>query len=141
MERAISYITVFPDSQSGIKLFVDQVLDQIEARKSLELLAKLTAMEKIIEGIKEGIKSQILDEADLSGEKIFEINGIKYEKRNRTTYYYHNCAMHEELKTKLKKMEDIMKVINEPIADVETGEIIPPALKSYTEYISVTLKK
>ena len=141
MERAISYITVFPDSQSGIKLFVDQVLEQIEARQSLELLAKLTAMEKIIEGIKDGIKDQILNEADLCGEKVFEISGTRYEKRTRTTHHYHNCAMHEELKARIKKLEDVMKAIQAPIADVDTGEIIEPSLKSFSDYIAVTLKK
>ncbi len=141
MERAISFITVMPDTQAGIKRFVEQVLDQVEARQALPLLVKLTAMEKIIEGVKDGIKDQILDEADLTGEKVFTIDGTRFEKRSRTTHHYHNCPLHEELKARLKKLEDVMKVIEAPIADTDTGEIIEPSLKSFTDYIAVTLKK
>jgi len=141
MEKAISYITVMPDSQAGIKLFVDKVLSEIEPREALPLLAKLTAMEKIIEGIKDGIKDQILDEADLGGEKVFTVDGVMFEKRTRTTHHYHNCKLHEELKARLKKLEDVMKAIQAPIADVDTGEIIEPSLKSFSDYVAVTLKK
>jgi FMN-dependent NADH-azoreductase len=141
MERAISFITVMPDSQAGVKLFIEKVLSEVEIREALPLLAKLTAMEKIIEGVREGLKDQILDEASLTAEKVFTINGTRYEKRTKTTNHYHNCQLHEELKARLKKLEDVMKVIEAPIADTDTGEIIPPALKSYTDYIAVSLRK
>jgi uncharacterized ParB-like nuclease family protein len=141
MERAISFINVMPDTKSGIQLFVDQVLDQVEARQSLNLLVKLTAMEKIIEGIKDGIKDQLLQEADLTGEKVFTIDGVKFEKKSRTNYYYNNCPRHEALKSELKALEDLMKTLPAEMADTDTGEIIPPANKSFTEFISVTLKK
>jgi len=139
MERAISYINIMPDTKSGIELFVNQVLDQVEARQSLNLLVKLTAMEKIIEGIKDGIKEQILQEADLNGEKSFTIDGVRFDKKSKTTYYYNHSTAHEALKSKLKAMEDMMKIGE--YVDTETAEVIPAANKSYTEYIAVTLKK
>ena len=139
--KAISYITVIPDTQKGINLFVEKVLSEVESRQALSLLVKLTAMEKIIEGVKEGIKDQILDEADLGGEKVFTVDGVRFEKRTRTTHHYHNCQLHEELKGRLKKLEDVMKAIQAPIADVDTGEIIEPSLKSFSDYVAVTLKK
>lgn len=141
MERAIYYINIMPDTQEGIRLFVEKVLSEYEAGQSLQLLAKLTAMEKIIEGVKEGIKEQLLTDADLTGEKVFTINGVRYEKRTRTTNHYHNCQLHEDLKAQIKRLEDVMKSIQAPIADTETGEIIPPALKSFTDYVAVTLRK
>lgn len=141
MERAISYINIMPDTQEGIQLFIDKVVNEIEVREALPLLAKLTAMEKIIEGVRERLKDQILDEASLTSEKVFTINGTRYEKRSRTTHYYHNCPLHEELKERIKKLEKIMQTIEAPIADTDTGEIIPPALKSFSDYIAVTLKK
>jgi len=56
MERAISYINVMPDTKSGIQFFVEKVLSEVEIREALPLLVKLTAMGKIIEGIKDGLK-------------------------------------------------------------------------------------
>lgn len=141
MERAISYINIMPDTKEGIQLFVEKVLSEVQVRQSLPLLVKLTAMEKIIEGIKDGIKERILDEADLTGEKVFTIDGVKFEKKSRTNYYYNHCARHEALKSELKALEELMKSLHAEMADTETGEIIPPANKSYTEFISVTLKK
>ncbi len=68
--KAISYVTIFPDTQKGIQLFVEKVLDEVEIREALPLLIKLTAMGKIIEGIKSGLKDQLLEEASLSPEKV-----------------------------------------------------------------------
>lgn len=140
MERAISYLNVMPDTKEGIQLFINQVLDQVEIRQALPLLVKLTAMEKIIEGVKDGIKEQILDEASLFNEKRFTIDGVIMEKKSRTTYYYNHSAKHESLKAELKSLEDMMKAARVPFADTETGEVIEPARQSVSEYISVTLK-
>ena len=139
--KAISTINVMPDTKMGIQFFIDQVLSEVKVRETLPLLVKLTAMEKIIEGIKDGIKDQILQEADLNGEKVFTINGVKFEKKSRTNYYFNHCARHEALKSELKALEELMKSLPVEMADTETGEVIPPANKSYTEFISVTLKK
>ena len=139
MEKAISYINIMPDTKAGIELFVNQVCDEIEIRQALPLLVKLTAMEKIIEGVKDRIKEQILDEASLNPEKSFLLDGVRFDKKSKTTYYYNHCAAHEALKSKLKAMEDMMKIGE--YADTETGEVIPAANKSQTEYIAITLKK
>jgi uncharacterized ParB-like nuclease family protein len=140
-DRAISYITVMPDTKDGIQLFVEKVLSELEHRQAIPLLIKLTAMEKIIEGVKEGIKDAILQEADLTAEKTFTIDGHKIEKKSRTNYYYNTCPRHEALKSELKALEELMKTLPAEMADTETGEIIKPANKSYTEFISITLKK
>lgn len=139
--KAINTINVIPDTKMGIDFFVDQVLSEIQSRGALPLLVKLTAMEKIIDGIKDGIKDQLLQEADLTGEKTFTIDGVKFEKKSRTNYYFNHCARHEALKSELKALEELMKSLPVEMADTVSGEIIPPANKSYTEFIAVTLKK
>lgn len=141
MERAISIINIMPDTKRGIQLFVDKVLAEIEPREALPLLAKLTAMSEIIDKVKDGIKDQLMDEADLTAEKSFTIDRVRYEKKSRVVHHFHNCEAHEALKSQLKALEDLMKTIKEPVANTDTGEIIPPSLKSYTDYIAVSLPK
>ena len=138
--RAISYITVMPDTKSGIELFVSKVLAEVEIRDALPLLVKLTAMGEIIERVKDGLKDQILSEASLFPEKSFVIDGARFTKVERKTYHYKHCQKWQQLKADLDALQEMMKVGKE-FADPETGELIPPANVSYTESVSVTLKK
>lgn len=140
MENAISYLKVMPETKAEIEMFVSKVLAEIQVREALPLLARLTAIEKTIELIKDGIKDAILEEADLEGAKSFTLNGVKYERKGRTTYYFHHAAKWNDLKAQIKSLEDMMKAAREPFVDAETGEIIDPARSSYKEYIAVTLK-
>lgn len=142
MDKAISYINVMPETQAEIDHFVSKVLSEIETREALPLLAKLTAMSKMIDGVKAGIKDQLLEEASLyGGEKSFTINGVRYTLTNRTTYYYNHCSKWQQLDEQKKALEGMMKAAKQPFADPETGEIIEPARQSGFESISVTLKK
>jgi uridine kinase len=130
-----------PDTLQGINNFVEKVLSEIEPRQALPLLIKLTAMGKIIEGLKDGLKDQLLEEASLTAEKSFTIDGVRLTKTNRTTYYYNHCAKWNALNEELKALQEMMKAAKEPFADVETGEVIHPARQSGSESISVTLNK
>lgn len=138
MERAISTINQFDLTKTQIEIFVAKVLNEIEPRQALPLLARLTAMEKIVEGVKNGIKDMILDEAHLEGAKSFTLKGVTYSKKVRTSYDYSHCAKHEQLKSELKALEDMMKA-GHAFVDPDTGEVIEPATKSESEYIAVTL--
>jgi hypothetical protein len=139
MENELSYINIFDLNKQQIEQFVDQVVNQIEARQSLQVLARLTVMEKIVEGVKDRIKEQMLEEASLEGQKSFVLNGVKYEKAGRSTYYYNHCFKWNELQKEIKSLEDMMKAARDSFVDPETGEIIDPARQSYTEYIKVTI--
>lgn len=141
METAISYIKVMPETLSEIDNFVGKVLDEIQPREHLPLLARLTAMEKMIEKLKDGIKEKVLDEASLNSEKSFIIDGVRYEKRTKTTYSYDHCQAYAAIKEQLKALEHTMKNIKSPVADTETGEIIEPAHTKFMDYIAITLKK
>ena len=142
MEKALSYLTVLPETQSEIKNFADQILSGIQIREALPLLARLTAVEKLVKTIKDGIKDQLMEEAALyAGEgKTFEINGVKFTKVERKTHHYNHCAKWRELNEQIERLEKLMKVGQE-VADPETGEIIPPAHTSFSESISVTIRK
>lgn len=142
MEKALSYLTVLPETQSEIKNFADQILSGIQIREALPLLARLTAVEKLVKTIKDGIKDQLMEEAALyAGEgKTFEINGVKFTKVERKTYHYNHCAKWRELNEQIERLEKLMQVGQE-VADPETGEIIPPAHTSFSESISVTIRK
>ena len=130
-----------PDTLKGINNFVEKVLSEIEPRQALPLLIKLTAMGKIIEGLKDGLKDQLLEEASLTAEKSFTIDGVRLTKTNRTTYYYNHCAKWNALNDEIKALQEMMKAAKEPFADVNTGEVIEPAQQSGSESISVTLNK
>jgi len=141
MEKAISYLTVLPETHSEIKNFADQVLDGLEIRQALPLLARLTAVEKLVKTIKDGIKEQMLEEATLySGEgKTFEINGIKYTKTERKIYKYDHCPKWRELNKQIEEIQEHMKISD--WVDPDTGEVVPRANWYITESISVTLQK
>ena len=132
-----------PDTKTGIELFISKVLSEVDTREALPLLVKLTAMGKIIDGIKDGIKDQLLEEASLYGGegKSFTIDGVRFTKTERTTYYYNHCAKWNDLKEQLDALQGMMKAAKVPFADAETGEVIEPARQTGSESISVTLNK
>lgn len=142
MKKAISYLNVLPETQTEIRMFADQILSGLQIREALPLLARLTAVEKLVKTLKDGIKEQMLEEASLyAGEgKTFEIDGVKFTKVERRTFHYNHCARWRELNEQIEKLEKLMQVGQE-VADPETGEIIPAAHTSFSESISVTIKK
>jgi hypothetical protein len=140
MDKALSYITVLPETQSEIKNFAEKVLSEIQIREALPLLARLSAMEKLVKAIKDGIKDQLMEEASLyGGEKSFEINGVRYTKTERKTYHYQHCKKWVELNAQIEAIEKHMQ-IGEWI-DPETGEVVPQANISFSEFLTVVLKK
>lgn len=138
MENGISYIKVMPESKTEIQAFVDRCVSQVEIREALPLLARLTAMSEMIEKLEAALKDQLLEESNLYPEKSFTINGVKFEKKQKTTYYYDHCSQYVELKAELKKLQDAIKT--GLYVDRETGELVQPH-SSVTEYIAVTLRK
>lgn len=139
--NALSHLKDLPETQSEINNFAEMVLSEIQIRDALPLLARLTALEKLAKTIKEGIKDQLLEEASLySGEgKSFEINGVRFTRVERKTYHYKHCEKWRNLNDEIEKIEKHMQ-IGEWL-DPDTGEVVPAATVSYSEAISVTLKK
>jgi hypothetical protein len=140
--QAIDIINVFDNmSEQEIKGFVERVKNQIQVGEADKLMIRLTAMEKIVAGVREAIKFQLLQEADMRKEKSYSINGHRIEKCTRKTYSYSHCQAWASLDEKKKQIESLMKSITEPVAVAETGEIIEPATWKTTEFIAVTLRK
>lgn len=137
----IAKLQNFPLTKTEIAEYVEAVKDQIQARGSLELLARLTALETIVKEVKDLIKEQVLSEATYEGGRSFETGGVKYELASRKSYTYKHCPAWNELNEKIKALETLMKSTDREIADTETGEVIPPAQWSQTDYIKVTLPK
>jgi hypothetical protein len=137
--KALSIIDQFDWTKADIETFVAHVLSETEVRQSLTLLKKLTVMEKIIDGVKAGLKDRFIEEAHLEGEKRFRINGTVYEIKTRTSYDYSHCARWAELKAELKSLEEMMKAARSAFVDESTGEVIQPVAKTETEFLSVTL--
>ena len=118
---------------------VDEITEALDDREALPVLARLTAMEKVLSGVKDYIKERIIEEADKYPEKTFKIQGVRYEKKSRKTYSYDHCSLYTGKKEEIKKLEDLMKSITSPVADTNTGEIIEPAHFKQTEYLTVNL--
>ena len=140
MENAMQFIRVLPETTSEIKMFADKVLAETQIREALPLLARLSAMEKLVKQIKDGLKEQLMEEASLyGGEKTFEINGVRYTKTERKTFHYQHCAKWRELNEQIEQIEKHMQIGD--WVDPDTGEVVPKATVSYSESITVTLKK
>lgn len=143
MERALSYITVLPETQSEIKTFAEMLLSEVDGEKTLPLLSRLTAIEKLVKLLKDGLKDQLIQEASMyTGEgKSFEVQGTRFTmNEGRKTYHYRHCRKWRELTEQIEAIEKHMQ-IGEWV-DPDTGEIVPPANVSYSEpFISVTIPK
>jgi len=83
----------------------------------------------------EDVKDAIMSEVD-KHEKQFEINGFRFEKASRSSYSFKHDVEWLRLDAQRKARENLMKLALEmDVADPNTGEIIPPAIKTNTEFI------
>ena len=141
MDNPIATIEQFDMTQADIAAFIEQVREQVEHRQTLALLPKLKAMADIAEGVKVALREVMVREAEYEGAKKFERDGLKYTRGITKSYSYKHYNTWSEIKRKLTDLQEVMKSLEEPMVDEETGEIIPPAKFTSTEFVSVTLKK
>jgi hypothetical protein len=81
------------------------------------------------------VKDAIMSEADLHGTEV-EVNGFRYQKKSRTTYSYKHDAEWNRIEGEKKAREELMKMADkQEIADPKTGEVVPPAMKSSSEFL------
>lgn len=135
----IELLNKFDLTNRQIAMTVQEITDALDEAEVLPILSRLTAMEKVLTGVKDYIKDRILDEASKYPEKTFTLKGVRYEKKSKKTYSYDHCVSWTSKKADLKKIEDLMKSITASVADTETGEIIEPAHFKTTEYLAVNL--
>jgi len=129
-----------PIRKSEIKQFIAKVTEEVmdDNTDPLLTLAHLKAIEDCIAGIRKNIIQYAISEAAKYG-KTAKVHGIEFTMSSRRTFDFSNTARWVELKEELKALEAMLKNLNQPVADPETGEIINPPTFTITEVISITL--
>ena len=155
-QRTSSYITVLPSTVSQIHNFVDRFIQEmgggcIEATK---VALQLKAMETLIKKLRANpkIRDMIMESVDKETDKVFTIDGARFEKSETgTSYDFSNCGSstwerlkkeEESLAVDLKAEEEKLKMLyysDLEIADEETGEILNPPVKTSNSYVKITL--
>ena len=150
--EAIQTITILPSNEAEITVYMRSVKESIlNGYISAEKAAiQLKTLEKIAYLIKDAdIKAYFLDEFAKHGAKTFE-QGAKFSLSSRKTWDFSECndSKHNDLtlqleaiKSQLKEREEFLKVLKEPMAELQGGEIINPPTWQSTEIISITLNK
>jgi hypothetical protein len=152
--EALSCLMALPTTKEQQSKFAELIIEQATNgyNSALKIDLQLKAIENTIELIRKDLrfKTETFSEADKFPEKAIEITGCTITKISKPVYNYSECnyskynhikAQIEELKLELKPLETVLQNIKEPIADVETGEIINPATKTYTDYLTYKLGK
>ena len=146
-QTTISLISLFPENKQQIKAFSENVINYVVSGETSALKTDyiLKCMEESIKVIREGIKNEVVSEAEIESPsgKSFEYMGAKsIQVISRSTWDYSKCNLYNELKAKenvikeqVKRVEKIMQVIETDMADTETGEILTPATKMSTKSI------
>ena len=140
--KTIETITVLPLSKKERINYVEYVVNEFNEMNDSEQL-KLAQQIKIAIEVFENIlkhndvRSALISRMD-NKQSENEIGTVKLSERK--TYSFGHCQMHNDLKERLKTLENIMKSIKEPVADTETGEIIEPAQFKVTEVLTFNNK-
>lgn len=150
---AISTITVLPSTKKEQETYITLVKEQILSGdiNPLTIARQLKSFEDVIKALRDDkdIKDLFLNEAQKHGVKSFE-DGAKFGLQNRKTFNFTECndskwnELNETInsaKLALKEREEFLKVLKEPIADVESGEIIYPPSFTSNEILTITLNK
>ncbi|MGB9697716.1 MAG: hypothetical protein ACPL2D_10610 [Ignavibacteria bacterium] len=153
-ENAISQFTYLPQSKKERQLFCDMVENEILSgnRNPLEVEIMLKNLEETIKEIRKRprIKEAVLHEAEKYVEKTFELMGCRITKTGKTDYDYSVCGdpiwddlkqQFDLIKEKMKNREDFLKTLQYNSAvDPNTGVVLNPPAKTYTEYLKIELK-
>lgn len=158
-EKTSSYITVLPTTQSEIYTFIEQFRAEMSSGyiEATKVAIQLKAMEELIKQLRADpiIRDLIMEEVDKHPEKVFEIQGAKFEKSETGVKYDFtgcNSSVWNDLNDKRKKIDESVKeeekrlkslLFNENIEayDKNTGEKINPPSKTSNTYVKIILKK
>jgi hypothetical protein len=121
-----------PSVKEEIEVFSNNVINSIVNgdQSALEVDYLLKTMEMTIDKIRKhnDVKNALFKEIDKLGSNSY-FGAKKISIQSRSTYDFSNCPAWVDLDTKKKELEKLMKVIDKPMADTETGEEIQPATK------------
>lgn len=99
--------------------------------KAIQVKAIIDSLNDIMKDVE--VKQQLDNEIDLYPEKQFDVNGVKYQKMQKSTYKYDHYDKYVDLKEQLKGIEAQMKS-NGEIYDNE-GVLIPKAKVEKSDFI------
>ena len=153
MEQAISQFSQLPQTRAERSTFVDLVVNEIlsGSRDPLQVEIYLKNIEETINEIRKNseVKQLLISEASKYNAKTFDFGGSNITISQRATYDFSVCNSSEwnmldakikELKEQQKIVESQLKVMTKSIADIETGDIIEPPVKSVSEFLTIKLK-
>ena len=155
-DSALSVLRLFEISQTGIDVFSDQLINEVQAGtlNPLELRAMVKSLELIIDRVNKATQANQLRAADLFPGDSFEAYGVKFLKGDvYTSYNFEGCndpvwaswaAILEGAKEQVKEREAFLKALKEPltVVDDETGEVstIRPPNKKSIAGLKVSIK-
>jgi len=149
----ISELKRLPETKAQVEAFAEGAIQEVISgeRNPLEFETLLKAMETMVEIIRKDqrVKDAIEAEAMKYPEKTFEFGNATFTKSGRTTYEFEPCCDVEWEKADVeakkwinirKEREAFLKALKQPVADVNTGEVINPPISKYNAFVSVKLK-
>lgn len=129
--------------EDAIQRIEDGELDPLKAHVQLKCHAEL--VETMLANPR--FKKLALEEAGKYGKTFERFNAKVAIKEVGVKYAYEGCDSELEelmrqkavLDEKIKKRQKVLQVIDKPVADGETGEMLLPAVKSSTTSLVITL--
>jgi len=129
------------------KSLIDDILDN--GADVLDVLRFMKTMETLHKQLKENDRLRYWIDAEVAkyGDNAIG-RGVIVVKKSRKTYEYDDCndpvwnklqAELKELNKRIAERESLLKALKEPMADVETGEVIFPPVVKYTDYYTIEL--
>jgi hypothetical protein len=148
---AIAELSNLPETKEQIRSFVEAAINEVLSgdRNPLELDLRLKALEELVKNIRKDdkVKAAILNELNKYAERLVVYRGVHFQKKSLSKYDYTSdsrwCELDAEIKAlseKKKEREEFLRTLREPMADMETGEIIQPIYCKSEETYSVTFK-
>lgn len=144
-------LSTIEPSKFSIEMLKSQIVTHfMETGDSpLELLVKSEAVIQLLDGIRADLKEVVIEElskypqgkAEVLGSELSKMeSGIKYIYDQDYTW----CKLNDEIESRkfaLKEREKMLRSINSPMVDPETGEVVHPATKISTTTFKISLKK
>lgn len=132
--------------------FTNDVIERIKQGEAdpIQVLVQLKCHAELVDNITSHpeFKALALEEGSKYGKQFEKFNAKFQIKEVGVKYDYAGCdseldkllAQKAALEELIKKRQKVLQVIDKPIADSDTGEMLMPAIKTSTTAIVTTLK-
>lgn len=140
--RIFEELNVVPQTKSEVSAIASSVVDKICEEGTVNVLdaeIMLKQLQNVIECIRsnENYKNSLEKELGRYNEDKFTYQRFSFSKSKKTTYDYKGDSTWRELDAKRKSREELLKTIKEPMGDTNTGEMVYPAIKNITNYVTL----